>query len=148
MASLYTHSKRAIVRACDVRLHRSFVLLPNPRIGRDNPIRVTYSDVGYSANMSGERQGTVEEEVPTLLWCKCPVQYAMMAFDFANHNKITMEKRINLFYLQTLGLVQRRFLCFFVLVSFFVISVKVADYRPGGLSRWGPIRWPLSVFSL
>jgi hypothetical protein len=65
--------KRATVRACDIRLHRSFILPPNPRIGRDHPIRVTYSDVGYSAKISGERQGKVEEEVPALLWCTYPV---------------------------------------------------------------------------
>jgi hypothetical protein len=65
--------KRAIVRACDIRLHRSFILPPNPRIGRDNPIRVTYADVGYSPNISGEQHGKVEGEVPTLLWCTYPV---------------------------------------------------------------------------
>jgi pimeloyl-ACP methyl ester carboxylesterase len=37
---------RAIEIACDVRLHRSFILPANQSSGRDRPIRVTYSDAG------------------------------------------------------------------------------------------------------
>ena len=56
------------MQACDIRLHRSFLLPPNPRIGREKPIRVTYSDVGHSASISGESQDKADAEVPVLLW--------------------------------------------------------------------------------
>ena len=39
-------SNRAIEIACDVRLHRSFILPANRSSGRDRPIRITYSDAG------------------------------------------------------------------------------------------------------
>ena len=56
------------MQACDIRLHQSFLLPSNPRIGREKPIRVTYSDAGHSVNNSKRRADKAEEQVPVLLW--------------------------------------------------------------------------------
>jgi pimeloyl-ACP methyl ester carboxylesterase len=79
------------VQACDIRLHRSFILPPNPRIGRDKPIRVTYSDVGYLASIPGEPGDRPDKEVPSLLWCggQFGGRYQAFAYDeLAKKHKI------------------------------------------------------------
>lgn len=61
---------RATELACDIRLHRSFHLAPNHGIGRSNPIRVSYSDVGYSESSSSAEEPSNSEghEIPVVLW--------------------------------------------------------------------------------
>ncbi len=54
---------RATELACDIRLHRSFQLPPNPSIGRNQTIRVSYSDVGYPASSRLDHS-----EMPVVLW--------------------------------------------------------------------------------
>ena len=81
--NLGTYCGRAIVQACDIRLHRSFLLAPSSSIGRDRSIRVTYSDVGYSA--ADEKKSTEiphDYEIPVLLWCGG--QFGGRYFAFAN----------------------------------------------------------------
>ena len=58
------HQTRAIEMACDIRLHKSFQLPPNPSIGRNSAIRVSYSDVGFL----GVSSPGVSTEVPVVLW--------------------------------------------------------------------------------
>lgn len=66
----FAYLLRAIIQACDIRLHRSFVLAPNPRIGRKKPIRVAYSDVGFQPSVleSATNQSEGETDIPTLLF--------------------------------------------------------------------------------
>lgn len=56
--------------ACDIRLHKSFQLPPNSRIGRNSTIRVSYSDVGYSGAFSTTTEMNQSEstKIPVLLW--------------------------------------------------------------------------------
>jgi pimeloyl-ACP methyl ester carboxylesterase len=63
-------STRATELACDIRIHRSILLPPNPDIGREKSIRVSYSDVGYSSVSSGlgESRQSSGGEVPVILW--------------------------------------------------------------------------------
>lgn len=71
------------MEACDIRLHRSFVLPPNPRIGRNKPIRVSYSDVGYSGSILRDTEDGSERRVPALLWCSGQFggRYQAFAYD-------------------------------------------------------------------
>lgn len=43
---IQAHRSSTIEYACDIRFHQSFKLPPNPDIGRNAPIRVSYSDTG------------------------------------------------------------------------------------------------------
>ena len=54
---------RAIRKACDIRLHRSFLLPPNRDIGRNTSIRVSYADCGYKCDAGEE-----PEDYGTVLW--------------------------------------------------------------------------------
>jgi pimeloyl-ACP methyl ester carboxylesterase len=59
------------------------MLPPNLRIGRNKPIRVTYSDVGYSGSpLRGTRDGC-ERAAPALLWCSGQFggRYQAFAYD-------------------------------------------------------------------
>jgi pimeloyl-ACP methyl ester carboxylesterase len=64
------NASRATELACDIRLHRSFQLPPNPSVGRDRVIRVSYSDVGFSGSSSTTRELSHPEssETPVVLW--------------------------------------------------------------------------------
>jgi pimeloyl-ACP methyl ester carboxylesterase len=64
-----TNLLRATELACDIRLHRSFRLPPNPSIGRNRTIRVSYSDVGYDSRGSGQEEAGAgdKEDVPVVL---------------------------------------------------------------------------------
>jgi pimeloyl-ACP methyl ester carboxylesterase len=61
---------RATELACDIRLHKSFLLPPNHSIGRTRTIRVTYSDVGYpgSASFTNDLGYPEGKETPVVLW--------------------------------------------------------------------------------
>lgn len=70
MLAVVANGDRATELACDIRLHQSFTLLPNSSIGRNQAIRVTYSDVGYSSpgSATDEPAHPDGKETPVVLW--------------------------------------------------------------------------------
>ena len=62
------NSGRIIEQACDTRLHQSFALPPNPSIGREKTIRVSYADVGRSPRRE-DLTKEEEDDLPVILWC-------------------------------------------------------------------------------